>query len=51
MSSVSAYQLYLAMMKVEQRKDKDLEATKKLCRQFMRTLCYKGATVHFVGVW
>ena len=50
-SSVSAYQLYLAMMKVKQDKDSDLEATEKLCGQFLRTLCYKGVTVHFVGVW
>ena len=50
-SFVSAYQLYLAMMKAEHSKHKDKKETQELCDQFKRTLGNKEVVVHFVGVW
>ncbi|KIP03890.1 hypothetical protein PHLGIDRAFT_76886 [Phlebiopsis gigantea 11061_1 CR5-6] len=47
-----AYQFYLDMMEDTQAgKKSDLEATAKLCEEFHQTLCNRGVTVHFVGVW
>lgn len=48
---VSAYQLYLAMIKVKQGQHNDLDRTQQLCDQFKQTLGYEDVTVHFVGVW
>ena len=50
-SFVSAYQLYLAMMKAEYSKHKDKKETQEVCDQFKRTLGNKDVVVHFVGVW